>query len=170
MSYFYYTTLKENRKNNVDLINDVDECLFTVGSILNETFNTEKYLDKYDYSDFDLIEKDFSKKKLESIILKYLKKYSNNNTEMYLLRYKKYLFETLFVYDGVEQLLENNLLKASDVENIIKLCKKYNIHVEKEIQNENGFYNYYDLSDLKEKYFPCNFDKFEKCNDCGNCE
>ena len=169
MAYFYYTTLKENRKNNVNLIDDVDECLFSIGSILNETFNTEKYIDKYDYSDFDVIYQDFSKNKIESIVLKYLKKYSNNNTEMYLLKYKKYLFETLFIYDGVEQLLKDNQLKASDIDNIIKLCEKYNIHVEKEIQND-GFFSYYSLSDLKEKYFPCDYDKFEKCSNCGNCE
>lgn len=160
-----YTTLKQNRANDVDFVEYCDECFTQVGGLFGE-----EYVDEYDYTDWDKLWNDFTDKQIESRVLKFLKEDAKDKEEGLLFKYEKILIDRELAYDDCVAGVKAGILKASDLRDIDRKSKKYGFSVKKSDYGEDGYYHTYYVDDIIEEYFPCNDDLNGECNNCGNCE
>ena len=115
-----YTTLKQNRANDVDFVEYCDECFTQVGGLFGE-----EYVDEYDYTDWDKLWNDFTDKQIESRVLKFLKEDAKDKEEGLLFKYEKILIDRELAYDDCVAGVKAGILKASDLRDIDRKSKKY---------------------------------------------
>ena len=160
-----YTTLKQNRANDVDFVEYCDECFTQVGSIFGE-----KYIADDGYSNWDKLWNDFTDKQIESKVLKFLKEDAKDKEEGLLFKYGKILIDREFAYNDCVAGVKAGILTAFDLRVIDRESKKFNFSVKKSDYGEDGYYHTYYIDDIINEYFPCNYESEGECNNCGNCE
>lgn len=158
-----YTTLKQNRENNIDFVQYVDETVYQVGHMFED-----EYIDKHGYTDWERLEKDFSYKQIESTVLKWIKEDAKDKEDGCFYKFKKFLIDRAFAYMDVEELIQKGLITGGDLRKIKEDSKKYHFSFSGDVY-EDGEWVYKDYDDLRDKYFPCASKLTGECNNCQNC-
>ena len=192
-----YTSLRNNQKNNIDVASWYEECISAVANLFDNNGYSEdnKYLESnLEWTDFDKLEKDFSKKEIDKKVLAKIKEMSKISYKSPIIQHKIFFIEIDMLWDVVG-MTENGLLKKSDLIEIKRKASKkgYNMsngfsyeykEYGKRYIDENGYENYEitkryrGINDLIDTFFPCqeelaideDGDEYYKCTHCGNCE
>ena len=165
MTMIIYTTLKENRKNNVNFVQFVEECITPIGYLFGK-----EYIDEYDYSDLDKIYEDFTTRQIESTVIKFIKEDAKDKEDGCFFKHKNVFIDREFAYDDCVDGVKRGIFKASDIHEINKKSKKFGFKIKKESWNENDEWHTYYANDIIDEYFPCNFDIHNECTNCRNCD
>ena len=165
-----YTTLKANREAGINFVDFIDECITVIGR-----FFGEEYVDENDYTNWDKLSEDFSKSKIESIVLKSIKEDAKDKEDGIFFKYGKILIERDYAFDDIRKAVQLGLLNRSDLHKIEKQSQKYNFRVRKEGWDETGTatdkgdWTTWYMDDIIDEFFPCGFDEETGCLNCGNC-
>ena len=105
-----YTTLKANREAGINFVDFIDECITVIGR-----FFGEEYVDENDYTNWDKLSEDFSKSKIESIVLKSIKEDAKDKEDGIFFKYGKILIERDYAFDDIRKAVQLGLLTCSDL-------------------------------------------------------
>ena len=168
------TTLKENKDRGIDYIDIAyycDENWYLVADLFE---NSEKYYwnGHTDHTDFDKLYEDYTERQVASRVLKELRK------EKHLLQWNNYFIDLdcdgEIAYDQLKELIEEGVITGSNqLEEIeSKAKRRAGVTIRKGTRyGENDIYfKYLYVSNLIDKYFPCQFDEEEGCMNCHNCQ
>lgn len=145
-----YTTLKENRKNNIDLALYCEETIFVVANLLPDS---EKYYDEWEETDFDKVYIDYSEQEIESIVLKRLKEYAKENDSIFLI-WDKYIIDIEYGIPEIENMIKKGYIKTEeDLLDIHEEALKKGFFMKEKCWEDEFNYNIRTVYDLIKEYF-----------------
>lgn len=154
-----YTTLKDNLNNGNDywdIIIYVEECFIVVADLFP---NAEKYYDRWNETDTDKLQQDYTDRQIASACLKYLRSLCKGKKPL-IMQWNKCFIELdgdgEIAYDQLEYLINNKIITNSnqlrEIEN--KAERKGTVIKKGTRYGENDIYfKYLYISNLIDKYF-----------------